>query len=50
MRQKLKLKIGSKVEFDSELYEGFQLEGNSIIANVSADKVNAVMRHFIAMH
>lgn len=46
----LKLKSGSKVVSQQILYEGYEVDGYYIKANVGIDKIEAVMQHFIAMH
>lgn len=46
----LELRKGCKVPFPEMLEEGYKTFGNMIIANVSADKIKAVMAHFICTH
>ncbi|MBQ9415089.1 MAG: hypothetical protein IJU16_08205 [Clostridia bacterium] len=46
----LKLRKGSVVPFPERLFEGFEVDGNTIIANVSADKIRALMERFIDDH
>ena len=50
MASVLKLKAGSRITSATKLFEGYQISDDQIIANVSVDKIEAVMRHFIAMH
>lgn len=51
MAEKLKLRKGCKVSFPEKLFEGYTFNSeNSICANVSADKIDMVMAHFICMH
>ncbi len=50
MARNLKLKAGCKVERPEMLFEGFEVTGNQINANVSVDKIESVMQHFIVMH
>ena len=46
----LKLRKGCKVPFPEMLEEGYEISDNQIIANVSADKIETVMAHFIRIH
>lgn len=46
----LKLRKGNKVPFPEMLSEGYMHEDDRITANVSADKLKAVLAHFIAVH
>lgn len=46
----LKLRIGCHVPFPEKLAEGYMLNRNQIIANVSADKIMDLMEHFICIH
>ena len=50
MASVLKLKAGSRITSATKLFEGYQVSDEQIIANVSIDKIESVMRHFIAMH
>ena len=50
MPEKLKLKTGCKVGLPDRLYEGYEIGGDYIIANVGIDKIEEVMQHFIVMH
>ena len=50
MREKLKLKAGSKISSVSTLYEGYEVGENHITANVGIDKIEGVLQHFIVMH
>lgn len=49
MREKLKLKAGSKISSVSTLYEGYEVGENHITANVGIDKIEGVLQHFIVM-
>ena len=49
MREKLKLKAGSKISPVSTLYEGYEVGENHITANVGIDKIEGVLQHFIVM-
>jgi len=46
----LKLRKCSKVPFPEQLNEGYEFDVDGITANVGADKIEAVMQHFIVMH
>lgn len=46
----LKLRKGCKVPFNEKLFEGYERNGNIIYANVGADKIIAVLTHFISIH
>ena len=46
----LVLRTGCKVPFPERLFEEYMLMENQIIANISADKIKAVMEHFICIH
>lgn len=46
----LELRKGCKVPFPEMLEEGYKISENKITANVSADKIETVMAHFICMH
>ena len=46
----LVLRAGCKVPFPEKLFEEYMLKENQIIANISADKIKAVMEHFICIH
>lgn len=50
MAEILKLKAGSKISSKTVLYEGYQKEVNYITANVSIDKIEGILQHFIAIH
>lgn len=50
MAEKLRFKPGVKIENNAELYEGYTVDEDYIIANVSVDKIDDVMKHFILMH
>ena len=51
MRKQLKLKAGAKVPFPDKLLEGYEITDNDMInANVSVDKIEEMMQHFIVMH
>lgn len=50
MADVLKLKAGSKVTSSQLLYEGYEVGENHITANVGIDKIEKIMRHFVAMH
>ena len=45
----LKLKEGYHVPFPEKLSEGYEMEENSIVANVGVDKLEEVIQHFIAI-
>ena len=45
----LQLRKGSKVPFPEQLQEGYEIRNNMITANISADKIEMVMAHFICM-
>ena len=44
------LRTGCKVPFPEKLSEEYMLADNQIVANISADKIRAVMEHFICIH
>ena len=46
----LVFRAGCKVPFPEKILEEFMLRENRIIANISADKIKAVMEHFICIH
>ena len=46
----LEMRKGCKVPFPEKLEEGYKIADNQIIANVSADKIEDVMAHFICEH
>ena len=46
----LKMKKGCTVPFPEKLSEAYEVRGNSIIANVGADKIEEILQHFIAAH
>ena len=50
MAEPLKLKMGSRIDSEAVLYEGYEVSENAIIANVSVDKIDAVLKSFILMH
>lgn len=50
MAETLKLKAGCKISSETNLYEGYQKKDTHIIANVSVDKIEGVLQHFIAIH
>ena len=51
MRKQLKLKAGAKVPFPEKLFEGYEITDTDMInANVSVDKIEEMMQHFIVMH
>lgn len=50
MAEILKLKAGSKISSKTVLYEGYQKEVNYITANVSIDKIEGILQHFITIH
>ena len=50
MAEKLKLKAGSKISSALPVYEGYETRENYIIANVGIDKIDSVLRRFIALH
>ena len=41
---------GCQIPFPERMQEGYEILGNLIVSNVSAEKIEAVMRHFICMH
>ncbi len=41
---------GCTVPFPEQLFEGYEINGNRIIANVDADKIENIFRRYIAMH
>ncbi len=45
----LQLRKGSKVPFPEQLQEGYEIRDNMITANISADKIEMVLAHFICM-
>ena len=46
----LKMKKGCTVPFPEKVSEAYEVEGNSIIANIDAEKIKKILQHFIAMH
>ena len=46
----LVLRKGCKVPFPEMLEEGYEVSDNQITANISADKIEMVMAHFICTH
>ncbi len=46
----LKLRKGCKVPLNEKLFEGYERSGNTIYANVDADKIIDVLKHFITIH
>ena len=44
------LRTGCKVPFPEKLSEEYMLADDQIIANISADRIKAVMEHFISIH
>ena len=46
----LNLRKGCKVPFPERLEEGYEIAGNRITANISSDKIEQVMAHFICIH
>ena len=44
------LRTGCRVPFPDKLSEGYMVNGNQLVANVSADKIKSVMEHFICIH
>ena len=44
------LRTGCRVPFPDKLSEGYKVNGNQLVANVSADKIKSVMEHFICIH
>lgn len=46
----LNLRNGSKVPFPEKLSEGYEYNKPCFTANVGADKLEAIMRHFITLH
>ncbi len=46
----LQLRKGSKVPFPEKLSEGYEYSEPCFTANVNADKLEALMRHFITLH
>lgn len=50
MAEILKLKAGAKVSSTIPLYEGYEVEDRYITANISVDKIEAVLQHFVVMH
>lgn len=46
----LRLRKGSKVPFPEKLSEGYEYSAPCFAANVSADKLEALMKHFITLH
>ena len=46
----LVLRAGCRVPFPEKLFEEYMLMENQIVANISADKIKAVMEHFICIH
>lgn len=46
----LKLKKGNTVPFPEKLGEGFEVRGDSIVANVDADKIGPLVEAFIRSH
>ena len=46
----LVLRKGCKVPFSEKLSEEYMLTDHQITANISADKIKAVMEHFICIH
>ncbi len=45
----LQLRKGAKVPFPEQLCEGYEIRENMITANISANKIEMVMAHFICM-
>ena len=50
MAERLKMKAGSKITAPALLFEGYEIKNDRLTANVSADKIKAVMQHFIIIH
>lgn len=46
----LKMIKGCTVPFPKKLIEAYEVEGNRILANISADKIEEILRHFITAH
>lgn len=46
----LNMKNGCAVPFTEKLREEYQTEENRITANVGADKLKAVLEHFLSMY
>lgn len=46
----LNLRKGSKVPFPEKLSEGYEYSDSCFTANVNADKLEAMIKHFIALH
>lgn len=46
----LVLRKGANVPFPDKLVEGYEIGKDRILANVSADKIEMVMAHFICLH
>ncbi len=46
----LKLKKGCSVPYPEKLKEGYEILENQIVANVSVDKIEEIMQHFICTH
>ena len=50
MARELKLKAGARISSVEPIYEGYEVGENIITANVSIDKIEGVLQHFIVMH
>ena len=46
----LKMRKGCTVPFPEQLSEAYEVAGNNIFANVGADKIEEILRHFVAFH
>ena len=46
----LKMKKGCTVPFPEKLSEGYEVQENSIVANVGIDKIEKIIHNFIVMH
>ncbi len=46
----LKLRKGCKVPLNEKLFEGYERKDNYIYANVDADKIVDILKHFIVIH
>ena len=46
----MKMRKGCTVPFPEKLFEAYEVEGNSILANVGADKIEEMLLHFIFAH
>ena len=46
----LKFRKGCTVPFPEKIHEEYEINDNSIIANIGADKIEALLSDFIKLH